>query len=192
MRGAYPKAAHGCNGLAHCQARAGSCGVLSLKLSEKDRQLLFAALVVAALGAAAYAFFLSTPEDKLSDGNEFYRLLSASGSAGFLYDVRGADQEQAQAIYQCGVDIISKGRLAGKALDNIACDETGCIAASTASNGTSRLTFEQAKRRLSSAPYIQIGPDAVSSYRFFQRHMEIYIGKNTGNATRCDISAIEG
>ncbi len=162
-----------------------------MKLSENDRKAGFALLVLAALGAAAYVFFLSEPADLPSDGRELYYLLKNAGRAGILYDVRQGSEQQASAIYQCGVDIISKGRFAGIALENIACDESGCLSVSTERNGTSRMTYEQAKRKFSSIPYILIKPADSSSYQLFQRHMEISIGKNFTNASRCDISATE-
>lgn len=162
-----------------------------MALSENDRQALFAALVVVAALAAAYAFFFAQPPDAESDGQEFYYFLSGSDSAGIIYDVRLAQPGQSTAIYQCGVDIISKGRLAGKKLSNIACDSEGCISVSTEGNGTQKMGFEQAKLKLAGVPYLLITASDAPGYKFFQRHMEIYIGKNASNATRCDIAATE-
>ena len=165
--------------------------VHKMKLSENDRKAAFALLVLSALGAAAYVFFLSEPADLPSDGRELYYSLKGAGRVGILYDVRMGDDRQISAIYQCGVDIISKGRFAGIALENIACDASGCLSVSTERNGTDRMTYEQAKKRLSAMPYILIKPADSSSYQLFQRHMEIDIGKNFTNASRCDISATE-
>src|SRR3989338_5999812 len=125
------------------------------------------------------------------DRNAAFALLIVLAVGVIIYDVRGADQQQVTSAYQCGVDIISKGRFAGMALENIACDESGCLSASTEGNGTSQMTFEQAKRKLESIPYILIKTGESPSYSFFQRHMEIVIGKDTGNTTQCDIVAKE-
>lgn len=162
-----------------------------MKLSEKDRIAWFALLVLLAIGGAAYLFIFSEPPDSPSDGREFYYALRAADRVGILYDVRGGADAQVTAAYQCGVDIISKGRFVGKALENIACDQQGCLSASTAGNGTSRQTYEQAKKKLAVIPYILIKTGENSSYSFFQRHMEIVIGKNAGNSTKCDIAATE-
>ncbi|MCX8195167.1 MAG: hypothetical protein N3G22_03625 [Candidatus Micrarchaeota archaeon] len=163
-----------------------------MALSEKQKQALFAILAMAALGAAAFVFFFAQEPDFPSDGSEFYHRLASSGRVGFLYDVRGADERQIQGIYQCGVDIISRGRVAGKVVENIACDEGGCLfASSEGGNRTSIMTFEQAIRRFSDAPYILIKGGERPSYQFFKRHMEIYIGKGEWNGS-CDISAKEG
>ncbi|VVC02430.1 Uncharacterised protein [Candidatus Burarchaeum australiense] len=162
-----------------------------LKLSENDRKACFALLVVLALGASAYALLISGPSDSPSDGQSFYYLLKGAAQVGILYDVRGAGSSQVTAAYQCGVDMISRGRFAGKALENIACDESGCLSASTGTNGTNRMTYEQAIRKFASEPYILIKTGEAPSYQFFQRHMEITIGKGAGNGTQCDIAATE-
>jgi hypothetical protein len=159
-------------------------------LPETSRQILFAALVVLALALALIAFFLP-PQDSEADGSEFYLRLKNSPKVGFLFDTRGAEESQASAIYQCGVDIISRGRFANKTIEIIACSQEGCLSSSTDKNGTSKISFDEAVRRLSDIPYIAIKP-GTPSYKFFQRHMEIMIGKDiSGNAT-CDIEATEG
>lgn len=168
-----------------------NAAVPPFRISERDRNAAFALLAIVALATAAYVFFLSEPYDPhSSDGSEFYSLLASAERVGLLYDVRGADDAQASAIYQCGVDMISKGRFVGKAQEFIACSSDGCLSAASTQNGSSRMTFEQAKKKVSQVPYILIKP-GESGYQFFQRHMEIYIGKgNAGNAT-CDIAATE-
>ena len=160
-------------------------------LSERDRNMLLGALAVVAICAAAYVIFFSGVPDNPADGSEFYARLESSGSVGLLYDVRGAQPEQASAIYQCGVDMISKGRFAGKSLEIIACESGNCIDSSPDRNGTRSVTYDEAVRTVSAFPYILIKP-GTPSYKFFQKHMEISIGQNvTGNVT-CDISATEG
>jgi len=160
-------------------------------LSERGKVLLFAALTLVALLLAAYIIFFPLLQDKAADGSEFYTRLQSADKVGILYDVRGAQGEQASAIYQCGVDMIGKGRFAGKSLEIIACEDNGCLSIATDVNGTNNLTFGEAKSKMSSMPYISISPGAPS-YKFFERHMEISIGENvTGNST-CDISASEG
>ena len=160
-------------------------------LSERDRNMLLGTLAIVAICAAAYVIFFSGVSDNPADGSEFYARLESSGSVGLLYDVRGAQPGQASAIYQCGVDMISKGRFAGKSLEIVACESGNCIDASPDRNGTRSVTYDEAVRTVSAFPYILIKP-GEPSYKFFQRHMEISIGQNvTGNAT-CDISATEG
>ncbi|MCX8197605.1 MAG: hypothetical protein N3F07_00185 [Candidatus Micrarchaeota archaeon] len=159
-------------------------------LSEDRKKMLFALLALAALAASAYVFLFSPKQDLPSDGREFYFLLQNSGKAAFLYDVRGAEGDQASAIYQCGVDIISKGRLAGKELTNIGCDENGCLASRPESNRTAKMSYEQALAEISSQPYILIKAGSPG-YQFFQRHMEIRIGKEASEGVSCDISAVE-
>lgn len=162
-----------------------------MKLSENGRVAAFALLVLLAIGGAAYLFIFSEQPDSPSDGREFYYALRAADKVGILYDVRGGTDAQATAAYQCGVDIISKGRFAGKEIENIACDDSGCLAASSSSNGSSTMSFEQARKRLASVPYLLIKTGELPSYGFFLRHMEIVIGKDAGNGTKCDIAATE-
>ena len=153
-------------------------------ISENDRNAIVALLAILALFAASYALFFSAPQDAPADGSGFYQMLAGAGSVGLFYDVRGAGPEQASAIYQCGVDIIGKGRFAQKNLSIISCNEKECVSVSET------LGFEQAKRKMEAVPYILIKP-GESGYAFYQRHLEIYIGKNaTGNGT-CDIAATE-
>ncbi len=165
-------------------------------LSEQNKQLLFAALAILAIGAAAYVFFLAEPPDNPSeDGRAFYYFVAGENKVGFLYDVRGADEKQISSIYQCGVDMISKGRFAGKTIFNIGCDENGCISTSSSANGSGSMDFEQAKRKLSGTPYFLVKPAETSAYKLFERHMEIYVGKDfvAANGTPlCDFSATLG
>ena len=168
-------------------------GVLGSRPGLQARVLDWKAVFAAAallLCALLLAYFL-LPRDSPDDGRGFYSMLVSSGRVGLLYDVRGADGDAAQtaAIYQCGVDIISKGRFAGKTIVNIACDSESCLSVSTGSNGSNRMSFEQALRKFDGTPYILIragGP----SYSFYQRHMEISIGKGQEGVS-CDISATE-
>lgn len=160
-----------------------------MKISEKDRQAAFVALAVVAIAAAACVVLFGNA-DSPADGSEFYSSLKSADRVGFIYDVRGADSLQAAAAYQCGVDIISRGRFAGKVVQNVGCDATGCILASTSGNGTSSLTYDETLRKFDSVPYILVKP-GEPGYKLFRRHMEIYTGNSTTNVT-CDISATEG
>lgn len=155
-----------------------------MKLSEKDKKAAFAVLVVAAAAIAAYALLLMPKSDLPSDGSEFYGMLQNSDRVGIFYDVRGAGPEQATAIYQCGVDIIGKGRFAQKKLEVVSCNEMECVTIKET------LGFEQAMKKLDGMPYILIKP-GNGSYSFFQRHMEIYIPDGGFGNTSCDISARE-
>ena len=169
-----------------------SAEVDPMKLSEKDKQALFVVLAVLAIVAVAYALFLTpAPDRRSADGSEFYFSLTNSSTVGFLFDVRGATADaQKSAIYQCGVNMISAGRFAGKTIETVACDGSGCIAASSSSNGSATMSFGEAQKAFSGMPYIYVlaGDGAPA---FFMHHMEIYIPANiTGNVT-CDISATE-
>jgi hypothetical protein len=160
-------------------------------LPESYRNALFALLAVLAVAAATYVLLFSGPSDSPSDGSEFYFKLIGSGNSALIYDVRGAQQGQASAIYQCGVDIIGKGIFVGKNYSIIACESEGCIATSSSANGTLRMSYEQVLRQVSDRPYILVKP-GEPGYAFFQRHMEITIGQNTtGNAT-CSLSVSAG
>ncbi|MEM4634146.1 MAG: hypothetical protein QW275_03260 [Candidatus Anstonellaceae archaeon] len=159
-------------------------------ISEKDRKAIFAVLALLAIALAAYVLlFQPNPDAPSQDGREFYFLLSNSDKVAFLYDVRDASEEQASAIYQCGVDIISKGRLAGKLVTNIGCSQEGCIAAKSEGNGTRRMGYEQALKEASSQPYFLIKA-GEPGYKFFEKHMEITIGSTVEGST-CDIFATE-
>ncbi len=160
-------------------------------LSGRDRNALFAALAVIALSATAYVLLFSAPQDREADGSEFYARLQTASAVGFLYDVRDAQGDQASAIYQCGVDIIGKGRFAGKTIDIAACDGSGCIYSSTSQNGTSRISYGEARAKISTVPYISIKA-GEPAYKFFERHMEISLGENAAGNVSCDISASEG
>ena len=163
-----------------------------MKLSDNNKQIALAVLAVLVIAVLAYALFIAPrPDLPTADASQFYTSLVNSSTVGLLLDVRGATTDaQKSAIYQCGVDMISKGRFAGKTLVNIACDSTGCISASSASNASSTLTFDQAQQEFGSVPYIYIRA-GTGAPEFFTHHMEIYIPANiTGNVT-CDISATE-
>jgi hypothetical protein len=163
-------------------------------LSEADKRALFALLAVVALCAIAYAAFAASQQDPPSDGSDFYLLLLDSQKVGLLYDARSPQSDaQQSAIYQCGIDMISKGRFAGKEVVNIGCDAAGCLYTTTGQNGSSRMPFSEAQKRLySEMPYILIKP-GEGGYAFFKRHMEIYIPANvTPAASYCDFSATEG
>jgi hypothetical protein len=88
------------------------------------------------------------------------------------------------------VDMIYAGRFVGKTLANIACDGAGCIYTVTGANGSTQMSYDQAIKTISGAPYILIKPGKEPGYAFYQRHMEIYIGTNISGA-KCDISATE-
>ncbi|MFA6490113.1 MAG: hypothetical protein WCT52_05545 [Candidatus Micrarchaeia archaeon] len=160
-------------------------------ISERGRNALFGVLAILAICAAAYVLFFSAPQDKEADGSGFYARLTSSDKVGLFYDVRGAQGEQASAIYQCGVDMIGKGRFAGKAIEVIACEDSGCIDSSTDRNGTTRISYDEARRKISGVPYIVINA-GEPAYKFFERHMEITIGANVSGNVTCDISATEG
>lgn len=163
-----------------------------MEISETSKKAAFAALALLAIGALCFALFFSEkPDLPAADASQFYHSLSNSSTAGFLFDVRGATSDaQKSAIYQCGVDIISKGRLAQKTLLSIACDDSGCIYITSAANGSRKMPFSDAKLELSGIPYIYVLPGDKAP-AFFERHMEIYIPENISGNVSCDISATE-
>jgi hypothetical protein len=172
--------------------KAGASGVKKPLLPESARKPLFALLALIAIGAAAYVLLMMPAQDSPADGSEFYARLVNSSNVAILCDVRGVtDDAQQSAIYQCRVDMISKGRFVGKTLVNIGCDSDGCISATAGTNGSNTLTYEQAQKEMSAMPYIIIKPSAQSGYSFYQRHMEIAIAPNITDWTGCDISAKE-
>jgi hypothetical protein len=157
-------------------------------LPEGARNALFALLAIAAIGAAAYVFFILPSSDTPADGQEFLNLLVSSSQTGIIYDVReSVNDKQRTNIYQCGVDMIFKGRFVGKNLTVIACDIGGCLA-SLPSGASKQMTYEQAQKEVSSMPYFIIKAGKSSSHQFFRRHMEITLGPEIANWTGCDIS----
>jgi hypothetical protein len=57
------------------------------------------------------------------------------------------------------------------------------------------MSFEQARKKVSQMPYFIIKQGDTSAYNFFERHMEILVGKGynaTYGTTSCDISATVG
>ncbi|MCX6772425.1 MAG: hypothetical protein NTV88_01490 [Candidatus Micrarchaeota archaeon] len=157
-----------------------------MKLSEKDKTTAFAVLAIVALAVVAYVFFFSNAnatEDKAAaDAKPFYSLLVNSSKVGVLYDVRGADDAQAQSIYQCGVNIISKGAFAGKDLQVIGCDANGCLSSNQGNNSSSQMNYQQALSSLSGKPYILIDGASESGLKYFQKHLQITLGKNVTSA----------
>ena len=161
-------------------------------ISDGSKGALFTILALLALGVLACVFLFPGPTDPSSpDGSDFYFALVGSNSVAIIYDVRKVESDpQQSAIYQCGVDMIYKGRFVGKSLSNIACEEGGCLYTTTGSNGSNRMSYDQAIKSMDGNPYILIKPGKEAGYAFFKRHMEIYIGVNA-SGTKCDISATE-
>lgn len=155
-----------------------------MKLSEKDRNAAFALLAVLAVAAVLYVA-LSAPADKPAGWEEFVGSVGKAESVGLYLDARGADQATAIKIYQCGADMILTGRqlFGAKAINSYACDASGCISASSASNATNRLTPEQVMASIGTRPYILIKKGAPST-RVFERHVEISIDESyTGSCS---------
>jgi len=153
-----------------------------MKLSEKDRTTAFAVLAIVALAAVAYVFFFSNADSTASDAKPFYSLLINSDKVGILYDVRGTSDQQSQAIYQCGVNIISKGAFAGKELQVIGCDANGCLSSSQGTNSSSQMNYQSALSSLSGKPYILVDGDSESGLKYFQKHLQITLGKDVTSA----------
>jgi len=110
--------------------------------------------------------FIDSPSNEAA----FNNFLAASPKVVLFYDLHNAtNDEQNNAVYQRGVDLISSGKFAGKTLVNVACDSNGC------SDGTNALSYEQVLDSVSSVPYIIIKPGPHSGNAYFIRHMEIYI-----------------
>jgi len=160
-----------------------------MKLSEKDRTYAFAALAIVALAAVAYVFFFSNSDSSVADAKPFYSLLLKSDKVGVIYDVRGTSDTQAQAIYQCGVNIISRGPFAGKELQIIGCNIDSCLSIIQGTNASSQMDYQSALSSLSGKPYVLVDGAAESSLKYFQRHLQITLGRNVTSAgANCSIA----
>ncbi|VVC00426.1 Uncharacterised protein [uncultured archaeon] len=152
-----------------------------VKISDKEKEIAFAILGVIAIAVGAYILFFAPPADRPSSIDGFYMAMANSSKAAIFLDARGLDAPSAQKVYQCGVDIVS-GKLFGtKAVTTYACDNTGCLSANTAGNGTTTMTYEQVRHALPATPYAQISWGKPST-KFFERHMEITLD-GTFNST---------
>jgi hypothetical protein len=89
-------------------------------------------------------------------------------------DARGASQESARAVFQCGVDIAGGSLFGSKAVTTYACDASGCLSANSQSNGSNVLTYDTVQKKLRETPYIVLRAGAPSTL-FFQNHAEITV-----------------
>ena len=86
------------------------------------------------------------------------------------------------------MNIISKGTFAGKALQTIACDSSGCLE-SMGPNSATKMPYEQAKSAMASKPYILIDGGNQSGLHYFQRHLEITLGSGISSQNaNCSLS----
>jgi hypothetical protein len=143
-----------------------------MKISERDKQAAFALLVLLAAAVAAYALFFAEPAEKQSDLEGFVASAAASPKIGLFMDGREASAQEVISIGQCGTDLAS-GRLFGShVVETYGCDNAGCISTSSEGNGSAKLTYEQARRKLREMPYVAISAGKPSTL-FFERHIEI-------------------
>ncbi|MFA5929535.1 MAG: hypothetical protein WC861_01505 [Candidatus Micrarchaeia archaeon] len=149
----------------------------SIRLTERDRKAGFALLVVAAIALAAYVALFMPPSDKPSDIDTFVGRVIGASNVSLLMDARGASQESARIVFQCGVDIAG-GRLFGsKTVISYACDNGGCISVNSASNGSNTLTYDTVQRQLRGTPYVLVRAGAPST-AFFENHAEITLDES--------------
>ena len=175
-----PSVSHG-NGEKKASPAAGGATFPSIKLSERDRQAGFVLLALLALGLAAYVLFFTPPSDTPSDMETFVGRVIGANNVSLLMDARGANQESARIVFQCGVDIAGGSLFGSKTVTSYACDNDGCISATSASNGSNTLTYEQVQKKLSAAPYVLVRA-GVPSTKFFLNHAEITLDE-TFNAS---------
>ena len=149
-------------------------GFPSIKLSERDRRAGFVLLALLALGLVAYVLFLAPPSDTPSDMDTFVGRVLGSSNVALLMDARGASQDSARVVFQCGVDIAGGKLYGSKTVTTYACDDSGCISANSASNGSNTLTYEQVQKKLASTPYVLVRAGTPST-KFFYNHAEITI-----------------
>ena len=152
-------------------------GFPSIKLSERDRQAGFALLAVAAIALVAYVVFLAPPSDTPSDMDTFVGRVLGAPSVSLFFDMRNTPPEAASKIYQCGVDIAGGQLFGSKTVTTYACDSSGCISASSASNGSTTLTYDQVQKKLGEAPYIVV-KGGMPSTKFFLHHAEITVDES--------------
>ena len=149
-----------------------------MKISENDKNTAFAVLALAAIAVALYAIFLAEPADIAKpDIEAFVNTASLSPKIGLLMDARGADTDTARLIYQCGTNLASGALYGSHIVETYGCDDTGCISTSSAQNGSTKLTYEQAKKKLRDIPYIGVALGKPKTL-FFEKHVEIYLDKS--------------
>jgi hypothetical protein len=158
-------------------------GLPMIKLSEQNRQALFALLAVTASGLAAYAIFFAEPPDSPSDMDTFVGRVLGFDNVAIFMDARGASQESAQAVFQCGVDLAGGKLFGSRTVTTYACDDDGCISANSASNGSSLMTYETVQRKLRESPYVVLRA-GVPSTKFFANHAEITVDKSFNSSCR--------
>lgn len=144
----------------------------SIRLSERDRQAGMALLALLALALVAYVLFLAPPADTPSDMDTFVGRVLGASNVSLLMDARGASQESARIVFQCGVDIAGGSLFGSKTVATYACDSSGCISANSAHNGSSTLTYDQVQKSIRGAPYILVRSGEPST-KFFLNHAEI-------------------
>lgn len=155
----------------------------SIKLSESDRQAGFALLAVAAIALVAYVVFLAPPSDTPSDMDTFVGRVLGAPSVSLFFDMRNTPPEAASKIYQCGVDIAGGSLFGSKKVTTYACDNSGCISANSASNGSTTLTYDQVQKKLLEAPYILV-QGGTPSTKFFLHHAEITVDESFNSSCK--------
>ncbi len=154
-----------------------------MKISEKDKQAAFALLVLSAAAFIAYALFIAEPADKPASLEAFVASAAASPKIGLFLDGRGASGQTVILIGQCGTDLASGRLLGSHVVETYGCDDNGCISTSSAGNGSSKMTYEQVRKKLREVPYVEISAGTPSTL-FFERHMEIRLDEGYNASCR--------
>lgn len=151
--------------------------------SERDRNALFALLVIAALAAAAYVLFFVQQTDRPSTLEGFVSNAANSSQLGLFMDARGADFATARVLYQCGTDLAGGKLFGSHIVETYGCDDTSCLHTSSTGNGSEGLTYDQTLSKLRSIPYVEVAQGSPRTL-FFERHMEIYLDSSFNGSCR--------
>ncbi|MEM4348698.1 MAG: hypothetical protein QXN37_03955 [Candidatus Anstonellaceae archaeon] len=146
-----------------------------MKISEKDKQIAFALLVLTAALVALYAIFFFEPYQKETNLEEFLQKAYASEKIALFLDARGTDEETARKIYQCATDLASGKFVGTKTVETYGCDDSQCIY--MGSGGTKHLTYEQVRQSLRDLLYIRVSAGAPST-KAFENRLEIKLDSN--------------
>ena len=159
-----------------------------MKLSEKNRQALFAALAVIALIAIVYVLTLPPKyADKESDMNTFVNNVLPASRVSFFFDARGANITSSRKIYQCGVDMISTKLFGSKIIDTYACDDNECLGVSSDVNGSVKLSYDEVQKKIVQTPFIVISKGALGT-KFFDHHAEISLDESFNSSCKLELN----
>ncbi|MCX8197544.1 MAG: hypothetical protein N3G80_04510 [Candidatus Micrarchaeota archaeon] len=141
-----------------------------MAFSEKDKLLAFVLLVLISLFVTIYAVFFFEPPKKQISLQEFLDAAYPAQTIALFLDARGADEEAARKIYQCGTDLAGGRFLGSKEVETYGCDDKECVY--MGKEGAKKMTLEQIKSRLRNMIYIQISFGAPST-KAYENRLEI-------------------